>query len=191
MDNTQSPSLLRRLAAMLYDTLLILPLIMLTVAAATGLQVLLTGSAGDKDYSATLHPFVVQGLAALTIICFYSCFWILKGQTLGMQAWRIRLRSFNGTDISLRQALLRCICAMISLLVAGAGYWWCMLDSKGRYWHDYLSKSELELLPKGSPNGSPNGAPNGSPNGAPKGSPNGTPNGSPNGAPKRSPNGSD
>ena len=74
----------------------------------------------------------------------------LKGQTLGMQAWRIRLRSIDEaqTTISLRQALLRCAGALVSLLPLGAGYWWCLVDRHGRYWHDYLSGTELELLPK-------------------------------------------
>jgi uncharacterized RDD family membrane protein YckC len=65
-----------------------------------------------------------------------------------MQAWRIRLRDFEGGDISLQQVFLRYAGAAISLAVAGAGFWWCLLDRNGRYWHDYLSRTELELLPK-------------------------------------------
>ncbi len=30
----------------------------------------------------------------------------------------------------------------------GLGYLWCLVDRRGRYWHDYLSGTELILLPK-------------------------------------------
>jgi uncharacterized RDD family membrane protein YckC len=143
-----SPGLARRLAAILYDTLLVLPLIMLAVAIATGLAVAITGDSGDGDYSATLPPLVVQAIALLCVLAFYGTFWRLRGQTLGMQAWRIRLRSFDGSPVRLRQVVLRCLAAVLSILPLGAGYLWCIVDRHGRCWHDYLSRTELELLPK-------------------------------------------
>ena len=148
MEKTTSPSLFRRLAATLYDILLVLPLIMLTVALATGLQLAISGAPLGQDFQDSLHPQIVQLLALLTTATFFSCFWLLKGQTLGMQAWRIRLCSFDGAPLTISQCLLRCAGALISLLPAGAGYLWCLIDRKGRYWHDYWSKTELELLPK-------------------------------------------
>jgi uncharacterized RDD family membrane protein YckC len=148
MDPIVSPGLPRRLAALVYDTLLVLPLVMLVIALATGVHILLTGETGNNDFSATLPPLLVQLLSLLTVCCFYTCFWRIKGQTLGMQAWRIRLRDFDGGTISLRQSLLRCLGALVSLAAAGAGYWWCLFDRRGRYWHDYWSRTELELLPK-------------------------------------------
>ena len=90
----------------------------------------------------------MRALALFSTVAFYCGFWLLKGQTLGMQAWRIRLRSFQGETVTPRQAVLRCLGAFVSLLPAGAGYWWCLIDRNGRYWHDYLSGTELELLPK-------------------------------------------
>ena len=148
MENFTSPSLLRRLAAALYDILLVLPLIMVAVALATGLQLAIGGTPGGPDFQNTLHPQIVQSLALLTSTAFFCCFWMLKGQTLGMQAWRIRLCSFDGSPVTIRQCLLRCAGALFSLLPAGAGYLWCLVDRRGRYWHDYWSKTELELLPK-------------------------------------------
>ena len=148
MEKINSPNLLRRMAAALYDILLVLPLIMLAVMLATGLQLAINDTPGGEDFRDTLHPQFVQLLALLTASAFFSCFWLLKGQTLGMQAWRIRLRSFDGGPVSIGQCLLRCAGALVSLLPAGAGYLWCLVDRNGRYWHDYFSKTELELLPK-------------------------------------------
>ena len=145
-----SPSLIRRLAALVYDSFLVLPLIMLAVAIATGLQIAASGDSGQGDYTTTLHPVAVQTLAVLTLVLFHGYFWRLKGQTLGMQAWRIRLRNLEGGTISLWQILLRCAGAAVSLAIGGVGFWWCLFDRHGRYWHDYWSKTELELLPKSS-----------------------------------------
>ena len=148
MEQLPSPGLPRRLAAMLYDTLLILPMIMAAVAVATGIAVVLTGNPGDSDYSATLPPLMVQVLAVSCIVGFYCYFWRLRGQTLGMQAWRIRLRSFDGTPVNLKQAFARCAGALLSAAPLGAGYLWCLVDRQGRSWHDYISRTQLELLPK-------------------------------------------
>ncbi len=148
MQQFERPGLLRRLAAMLYDTFLVLPMVMAVVAVATGIGVAISGDPGNGDYSATLPPWLVQLLTAGCIVGFYSYFWLLKGQTLGMQAWRLRLRSFDGDAISPGQALLRCLGAALSLLPAGAGYLWSLVDRNKRCWHDYVSRTELELLPK-------------------------------------------
>ena len=144
---TNHPGLFRRLAAIVYDTFLILPMIMAVVAVATGIAVTVSGEPGE-DFSATLHPTIVQALAAGCVLLFFGYFWKLKGQTLGMQAWRIRLRSRDGKDISHRQVLLRCLGAALSAAALGLGYLWCLVDRSNLSWHDRLSGTELELLPK-------------------------------------------
>ncbi|MEE4193052.1 MAG: RDD family protein [Halieaceae bacterium] len=151
MQQFERPGLFRRLAAMLYDTFLVLPMIMAVIAVATAIGVAITGDPGNQDYSATLPPWLVRMLVALCIVGFYGYFWRQKGQTLGMQAWRIRLRGFGSDEaapISGRQVLLRCLGAIVSLAPAGAGYLWCLVDRNKRSWHDHISKTELELLPK-------------------------------------------
>jgi len=149
MPQLQSPSLPRRLMALLYDTFLVLPLVMFSVAVAMGVKILLTGAgSGGRVDSVTLHPQLVQLLALLTLAVFYGWFWRLKGQTLGMQAWRIRLHSLDGNPITLKQALARGAGALVSLAALGAGYWWCLFDREGRYWHDRWSGTRLVLLPK-------------------------------------------
>lgn len=142
-----SPSLLRRLAAMIYDTFLVLPLIMASVSVFMGVRTLLIGSPGEGEI-VQLNPLLVQLVALLTVIGFFCWFWIKSGQTLGMQAWRIKLVDSSGEKPSGRQALLRCLAAIPSAACLGAGYLWCLVDRRGRYWHDYLSGTELILLPK-------------------------------------------
>ena len=143
-----SPSLLRRLMAMVYDTLLVLPMIMLSVAVALGLQGALMKLLGGESGETALAPLLVQSLALLTVITFYSIFWLKSGQTLGMQAWRIKLVRDDGEPLTIIDCLVRSLAALLSALCLGLGYAWCLIDKQGRYWHDHLSRTRLQLLPK-------------------------------------------
>lgn len=142
------PFLLRRLMAMLYDTLLVLPLIMFSVAIALGLQGALMSGTGGSVADIALPRLAVQCIAVLTVITFFSIFWLKSGQTLGMQAWRIKLVREDGDDVTLRDCVVRCLAALLSALCLGLGYLWCLFDREGRSWHDRLSGTQLLLLPK-------------------------------------------
>jgi uncharacterized RDD family membrane protein YckC len=142
------PFLLRRLMAMLYDTFLVLPLIMFSVAIALGLQSALMSGTGGSGADIALPPLAVQCIAVLAVITFFSIFWLKNGQTLGMQAWRIKLVRSDGDDVTLRDCVVRCLAALLSALCLGLGYLWCLFDRQGRTWHDRLSGTELLLLPK-------------------------------------------
>lgn len=141
------PSLLRRLAALIYDTLLVIPLIMVSVGLFLGLRILLLG-APEQNTVVQLDANLVRLVALLTAMAFYCWFWLRNGQTLGMQAWRIRLVSSDDNPLNYRQVLKRCLGAVLSAGCAGLGYLWCLVDKRGRYWHDYLSGTELVLVPK-------------------------------------------
>jgi uncharacterized RDD family membrane protein YckC len=143
----QPPFLLRRLAAMVYDTLLVLPLIMASVALFMGARTLLWGPAAD-DTAAQLDANIVRLVALVCTTGFFCAFWVKSGQTLGMQAWRIKLVSFSGATPNTRQGIMRCLGAVLSAACLGLGYLWCLVDRNGRYWHDYLSGTELILLPR-------------------------------------------
>ena len=143
----QSPFLLRRLAAMVYDTLLVLPLIMASVALFMGARTLLWGPAAD-DTAAQLDANIVRLVALACTTGFFCAFWLKSGQTLGMQAWRIKLVDFSGETPNARQGITRCVAAVLSATCLGLGYLWCLIDRNGRYWHDYISGTELILLPK-------------------------------------------
>jgi len=146
-DTPPSPFLLRRLAALLYDVLLVLPLIMACVALVMGVRTL-AGLGPADDGTVQLDANLVRLLALLTAMIFFSWFWLKNGQTLGMQAWRIKLVTFGGDAPGARQVVIRCLGAVLSAACLGGGYLWCLVDRNGRYWHDYLSGTELILLPK-------------------------------------------
>lgn len=139
-----APGLPRRLAAFVYDTLLVLPLIMVVVAIALGIA----SALGYHSTESPLSPWIVQLIVLLCCIGFFAAFWLKGGQTLGMQAWRVKLVAQPGKTLNLPRAALRCCAAAFSGACCGLGYLWCLVDPHGRYWHDYISGTSLVLVPK-------------------------------------------
>jgi len=133
----------RHLLAMLYDCLLIIPLFM----GATAIWVSIWGPTADIQHP-TVPPYVQWLSWAAILIMFFGIFWRRGGQTLGMQAWRIKLETADGATVSWRQILLRISGALVSLGALGLGYGWRFLPPERRYWHDTWSDTRLILTPK-------------------------------------------
>lgn len=138
-----APSLLRHFAAVIYDSFLVIALIFVVNGIALAVTVKLSG--GEQD---VVNPLLGQCLTVLSILAFFSAFWLKNGQTLGMQAWRLKLESTDGGNPKLYQAVIRCVAATLSAGFFGLGYAWRLLDRNQRYWHDYASSTQLILLPK-------------------------------------------
>jgi uncharacterized RDD family membrane protein YckC len=129
----------RRLAAIVYDGLLLIAVWMLAT-----LPWLALGSDG-LAHGLARNAF---RLWLLLIGCgFFALFWRLGGQTLGMRAWRLQARSADG-GLSWRQAWLRSVAALLSWLPAGLGFWWSLADRDRLAWHDRLSGTHLVVVPK-------------------------------------------
>jgi uncharacterized RDD family membrane protein YckC len=105
--------LLRRLAAIIYDSLLLGGVLIVASALAWGLMAALLGSE-----AVTLHnplrsnPFF-QTYLLLVCFFFYGGSWVRGGQTLGMRAWRLQVRRTDGRGMSWQQALLRFLTAAL------------------------------------------------------------------------------
>ena len=134
----QPAGLIRRLVAMFYDALLLLSVLLL----ATAVALLLTR--GSLDYH---NPFFRSYLFLIWFV-FYAWFWTHGGQTLGMQAWKLRLQRSDGGPVSLWQALLRFLAAFPSLLLFGLGMLWMLVDRERMTMHDRFSESVIVRLPK-------------------------------------------
>lgn len=132
-----APGLLRRLAAMLYDWLLLIALMLV----ATSLITLPFGM--PSGFSRILFQLLLFGLMPLL---FFSGFWVMGGQTLGMRAWRIKVVAEDGNPLSWGSALLRFLAALLSLLAGGLGYIWILMNPEKLAWHDRLSRTMLVML---------------------------------------------
>jgi uncharacterized RDD family membrane protein YckC len=130
----QSAPLLRRLAALAYDALLLGGLLFVFTLAL----ILLRGGRA-------IGPDTLWYRASLVAVAFAFCaaFWTRGGQTLGMRAWRIRVVALDGRELSWPRAALRFVASWVALLPAGLGYWWALFDRERRCWHDRLSGTRV------------------------------------------------
>ena len=147
-----SANLPRRLAAMLYDAMLLFG-VLFTATIPT----LFFDGAPQQSVS---NEQVVHELPTISVgwpfqlyllvisIGFFCLFWRKNGQTLGMQAWRIKLEDCAGNRITYLQCMKRLLGAAVSLSCLGAGYWWVWLDKNHMSWHDRWSQTRVVQLPK-------------------------------------------
>ena len=131
-------ALWRRLAAILYDSFLIFAIwIMVGFAVLSAFGI-------DNGENITLTPLQnwVLFLAMIgSAFLFFGWFWTNSGQTLGMQAWKIKIQNQDGSAVNWRQVGLRFISAPPSMAAGGLGYWWALWQPEKRSWPDLLSHS--------------------------------------------------
>jgi uncharacterized RDD family membrane protein YckC len=132
----KSPGLIRRLAAGLYDGLLLLAILF----AAGFVFIVLFGSA---VYPPMRHVFQIYLLVVMA--AYFTWFWIHGGQTLAMKTWHLRLVSSNGGAVPVQKALLRFLLAFAGLSLLGAGWWWALFDREGCFLHDRLAGTRVIL----------------------------------------------
>lgn len=128
--------LLRRCGAMVYDGLLVLALWMLTLFPLVAVS------------NGPVHGPAVRAILFLELYGFFAWFWIARGQTLGMLAWRLALRTDHGRPFTLTQATLRFLGALAGLACLGIGYLWIAFHPQRRGWADLLSASHVVEVPK-------------------------------------------
>lgn len=150
--NFPPATLLRRFAAMFYDFLLCVALLMVvTLVYQQGLLRLIYG--GEKlrqlaDQGGLIGDPLLSSLLFIAVFAFFAKFWTHSGQTLGMQVWGVRVQNADGTRISLIQALLRFVIAIGSWGCAGLGFLWMLWDKDKRTWQDRYSESVVIQIPK-------------------------------------------
>jgi len=135
---------------MFYDSLLLFALMWAVTAAEVGLRVWLSGEQSVRAAGHAAAGGLWLQLPLLAVVpLFFGGFWTRWGQTLGMQAWRLRVETEDGRLPGWGRSLLRLALACVSLALLGAGYWAALLDPAGRSWHDRLSRTRIVLLPPG------------------------------------------
>lgn len=130
--------LLVRLAAMVYESLLLAAVVFVASFAALPLV-------GDLHAPWQRHLYQVWLVAVM--FGYFAAFWLRSGQTLAMKTWRIRLVRRDGGRIGLRQAALRFILALAGILLGGAGLWWALVDRDRQFLHDRVAGTRLVRVP--------------------------------------------
>lgn len=127
-----------RLSAMVYEALLLTAVVF--VASFIIIPVV-----GDMQAPWQRHLFQVYILSV--VFAYFGAFWLRSGQTLAMKTWRIRLVNAHGDVLTLKQAGLRFGLALLSLLLAGGGFWWALFDRDKQFLHDRILGTRLVRVP--------------------------------------------
>lgn len=138
---THPAGLVRRLGAMMYDFLIIVAIWMLLGFAR--LPFLPDGVDAMNDHAGPGF----QSVLFLVTFSFFTFFWRRTGQTLGMQAWRIRIQNSDGRAITLTQSLMRFFSGAFSLICLGLGHFWMLFSPSKKTWPDSFSESEVVYVP--------------------------------------------
>jgi len=136
----QNTGLMRRLAAIAYDLLLVGALhgrAQVFQADAVGGEPVEIGLDADRGPEAALHRDMAD-----------VGFWTRSGRTLGMQSWGLQLETMDGHRPTLTMASLRFIAAIISWAPLGLGFLWQLWDKDKLAWHDRISGTHLVYYPK-------------------------------------------
>jgi uncharacterized RDD family membrane protein YckC len=164
---TRAPGLARRLAAFVYEGVLLFGVVMIAGLVYSGL---------------TQQRHALQGRAGLMVFLFFvlglyfSWFWSHGGQTVAMKAWHLRLLRADGQPVSWLRAACRYLLSWLWFLPATVAVYAAGLHGKGeigvallagvlayaalawlradrQFWHDVVCATRLvdckpERLPK-------------------------------------------
>jgi len=167
-----SAGVLRRVGALVYDTLPVLALLIICTFPFLPFldgRVLVPREVGALAYLYRLLQLVVVSL-------FFGFFWTQRGQTIGMLSWRLRLQRPDGSlprwsDVLKRQAIVfalllpclfgdwliwgrwsdhgaRAIAIYVSLAPVAFAYVWIWIDRERLALHDRWSGTRVVVLPK-------------------------------------------
>jgi len=129
----------RRVAALLYDSVLLAALL---VAYTSG-AVFLNHRAAIEPESAGAWVYVYRAGLLGVIAGYYLLNWTRSGQTLGMRAWHLRAVSESGKPMAWKAAALRCVLGALAWTPAALGVLWLYADREHLAIHDRLSKTRI------------------------------------------------
>ena len=133
----QPAGFLKRVLALVYDSLLIGAIVLV-------LSLLLVFVNGGYPESGSFVSFIQFFILVFAGPIFYSYFWLAnKGQTTGMQAWKIQLVTIDETELNIKKTLLRCLISTISFVCFGLGYFWIFYNKNNLSWSDILTKTKV------------------------------------------------
>jgi len=121
--------LLRRIAAFLYDCLLLIAIFFLITSIAIAFN----------NGQAIQHVGFYVGLYLFAFF-FFDWFWRHGGQTLGMRAWRLKVEGAEGGIITFKQSALRYFSGSI---LFGVTLIYTLISTRSQALHDVISKTKI------------------------------------------------
>jgi uncharacterized RDD family membrane protein YckC len=97
-------------------------------------------SGGMIAFSKQNIPFFL--VVAFVVTMFYRFLWcVADGDTPGMRFAGLRLVDFDGRTPDREQRGMRQVAGVLSVLSAGLGLVWALVDEESLTWHDHISKT--------------------------------------------------
>lgn len=151
----------RRFAAIVYDALAVVAIVMVVGLLAQ----MVTGGRLFDEHGRML-TWWYQPLQGIVVAAYFLVSWVRGGQTLGMRPWRIRVTDADGAPASWKRGGVRLIVAALPLALVlifpltslKAALWapvigWTILllpawfDPRRRAIHDMAAGTEIRRLP--------------------------------------------
>lgn len=127
----------KRIAAGIYDLLVVIALWFGTAAAALAM------TRGNLD---SAHPAFRVALLAV-LLSYFALSWLRGGQSIGARAWRLRVETSTGDLLKARQAWVRAVIMCVGALPLGLGTMIAWFDPARRSVQDRLSDSRVVRWP--------------------------------------------
>ena len=124
------PSIGRRLASMLYESLVVFAVLLIGFLLP---QILLSG------FGLAMAGRLLWLHVLLLLMVYFVWFWLNGGQTLPMKTWKLRLAGADGRPPRPLQALLRYLAAWPSILLGCIGLFWALVAKDRQFLHDRLA----------------------------------------------------
>jgi len=131
-DAPVAPAIMRTEAALIDAAIMLSPMIL-------GLAVYWY-EGGSFVIDKSTAPFWLAVL--FTVPMLYKLLWSWAGRdTIGLAAMGLRLVDFDGNPPSRERRYQRALASFISLLAAGIGLVWALVDEDALTWHDHMSST--------------------------------------------------
>ena len=140
----------KRIAAIVYDFLVVVTLAMLVTAInLAGVHILgsydLLALNGVEPSQFLNGQWWFQLELIMAVWMFYAWFWYDGGQTIGMRAWRLKVESDSEDTLTLKRTMLRALYALF-----GLGNIWVLFTRKNKQaLQDKLTQTKVVVLTKG------------------------------------------
>jgi len=131
--------ILKRLMACVYELLILLALWML-------LTWLFVSAFGNATHG--LKHLLLQALLWLMTGLYFVVCWVKTGQTLAMQAWKMKVVGSDGQLLTLQQASVRYLLASLLTMAFGIGLLYMLFNQKRLFLHDRILHTQFVLLNK-------------------------------------------
>ena len=145
-----TPKFRRRVLSLIYEFFLLLAVLLI---AGVIFHLII------RDIEAAYFMPLFQFYLLIVMGTYFVWFWTHGGQTLAMQTWKMRVVSADGNKLEMRQAIVRYLLAVASVLmftvggvlllgVAGAlffsvGFLWAKFDRDRQFLHDRLAGTRV------------------------------------------------